>query len=242
MEPPASASEGRGLPSFLSGGHTLILATGVMLPVSGAIIRWIRFASIGVGAPEHLAVSLPVGELAAQGAWPIGTALGFLGLVVWLTRPMRFRQAWISVSAALIAALPAVVLFGWTALFPIAVSAAAFHFGLHIRVGREWRSAWGMGVLLSVYALTAASAGLAPSAGRAEDYSFRDGVTEDGVYLAGGATDSTILILSCRSPGEVVEVRSEDVLLVRRSRAPVASDPLTRLFSRPSYFDACPKG
>jgi hypothetical protein len=229
------------LRSLLSGGHTLLLVLAVMLPVSGAIIRYLLLTTAGVTMADRIAVSAPLTELAAIGARSAVIALvTFTGGVLAVRLLPSHRSNWLTVTIGLLGALVTVPLLGLAAVPIVATLALAVHLGLHVRLGRDWKTAWGMSVVLLALALFAATVGLQPVAGRAGQYTFTDEALS-GVYLAGGRTDSTLLLLSCHHRGSVLEVPADRLLSIVYAPLPPGPSWIDRIRGeRPGLFDPCP--
>lgn len=70
--------------------YSVLLATALMLPAVGALVRFVAFATAGLPDATRLASTLPLPELAATGFLPVTTVV-FILAVARLAGAMRSR-------------------------------------------------------------------------------------------------------------------------------------------------------
>ena len=90
---PRPSKTAEGWIRFVSPGYSALLATGLMLPIGGAIVRAVVLATSNITDWARLAGTLPPTELAALGFLPV-TLMGLLVVYVWLLGAMG-RRGWL---------------------------------------------------------------------------------------------------------------------------------------------------
>ncbi len=197
---------------LLSGGQTLVVVGALLLPVAGAVIRYVRFRSLGFADPSHLAISAPLGALAAEGLWPFYNVLTSMGFgVVLVVLIARSSRSLFLIGMFVTYLIGTAVLFGPVMLLLGAAGVVAFYFAWHVRIGRSPWSGWGMVVFLTIYALSALFYGLIPFEAHTEAYTLDSEVVEDGDYIGLGQTETMFILAPCDGSRSYFEVPIADV-------------------------------
>jgi hypothetical protein len=232
---PPMPSEQAPMIDLLTPGSTAIVVTAAMLPVTGAVVRWVAFHST-FSHPAALAVTLPVGELAVFGIVPILGSLSILAIALLIAAlitgvsavrqpggspaaPAPSRSAVILVSRlVMIAALVVIAgLLMWTGFV---VAAGYLLFGA-IAVYLAWRIAGGHSLfrlevaaaLIVAYVLSGLVTGFRATPSVAASYQFKsEAMVANGPYLRIAQDDARVFLAPCDHRGFVVEVPLDEVL------------------------------
>lgn len=251
MTEPASTPT-RTFAGLISPGYTLLLVTGVMLPVSGAVTRYVHFAIVDrLADPASLAVTLPIGELAAAGLLSVVFAVTLFAaahaayaLVFRGESPLRLRILAIVTTILGLAAATLFLLAGATLLALVGVTTTALIFAVvTLRLGHPLRGRRVVTTLVAYYVITAAYWGVTSGGYPRGDFTFvEESPVPAGAYVRLAASESFIYLGSC-SGGSVVQVPSSAVAQVvygpRRER-PLTIDLLLRWsVAIPPPFGTC---
>lgn len=233
--------------TYIGPGNTALVATGLMLPVTGAVLRFVSYRLAGFPDPIGLAVTAPVGELAATGIAPVLISASFLALSwVWLTLLSRGAAAKLPLrpfvaGIALASVLLALVIGPVMAVFQFTISVSSSYVMQHGHLTRQWR---GSGVALALFFLFAAAGAafawndgpLPPAAYRFTDSSL------DGNYVLLAHDDGTQFLGDCVHRGSVLAVATSIVVTARYTpRTPMGPmAAIRRAWSAPDLLANCP--
>jgi hypothetical protein len=229
-------------------GYTALLVTGLMVPVAGAISSFFTLSSSGVAEAARLAVTVPITELSANGAYPVCFVLFGLAQAWVVGRIFPARSARQIVLTLIAMALASVVFTAVIATLisvTLAVSLTAFS-GVVFLLGRfeRYRPIRGRALaaaLVSMYVLAAVVFGYtqssltplvvdAPTA--PSGYAVRVGEDTDWLYL-----------VPCDHRDIVVQVPKASIVSINWAPRPRPSDffaALTRTMHTPSIYFDCP--
>ena len=219
--------------------YTVLLATGLLLPVVGAIERFVYFLPESLGVrPLALATAASVPDLALTGLFPVlVTALGVAYATLW-SRSFRVRRRGLATVVSVVAVLPIFLLYG-----PV-VGGTLWLTGfvtMHLAI----RSQPGMALaprlvtMGALFLVSGAIVGILRSPIEPGLYHFADssGIAT-GWYLPMGTTDGFLYLAPCASRGDVILVSAGAVLY---SDLPDKARPIgdPRIFTAGMYGD-CP--
>lgn len=256
--PRATSNEPRGL---LPTAHTALLVSAVMVPVTGATVRFVQYLTAAHFAqPLRLAVSAPLNELASDGLLTVLFILLVLGYAVYLvprlSRAGRAvgsrvgRRIWL-LDAVLVGSLGlavalALVLAPNGPVFLIVTGtggAATAAFGRHRERGRASSDPFAVGALVLIYLAAGAANGLTAPAPAVAYVSFAEApdAPRPGWFVRLGDTDQAVLLAPCPDRGSVIEVPTSRVTLIEWP--PARSHDLVetiRSIAAPNLFAECP--
>lgn len=247
---------------LVSPGYSVLLATGLMLPIGGALIRAVILATSGVADWQRLAVVLPPGELAALGFLPVTLTAVALAMA-WLLGRMVAR-GWlfdrakgprgVDARVALLVTLlgvPFVPIISLLAGLPFALSVVGtvsllYWIGARERVGPVRGSRLVAG-LLAIYTL--ASLGFGVTASLSPPLTVF--TTAPGIQLGPairlGEDDDWLYVAWCDNRTSATQIRKSDISAMawtvgaRREFNPLNLEDYARRFQSPhGVYAACP--
>jgi hypothetical protein len=255
MDSDARTGQGQST-GLLSNAHTALLVSAVMVPVTGAVVRLVQYAtSATLPEPMRLAVSAPLPELAGWGL-PVVLILGVflayteyaLPRVFRLSRSTRRSPSWLVVVglAALLALVWAlgILIFG----LPLMVVALVGYVAAVVLAWRRWlRGAWSdrfaLGALCLLYLTAGAFAGLLTAPPPAAYVTFTDSPNspQPGWYLELGQTDQAVFLTPCSAHGRVLALHPSRLAVVDWP-PPAPHDRLTDLrdVAARNLYAGCP--
>jgi hypothetical protein len=199
---------------FLNPGNTALVVTGIMLPVTGAVVRWVAFLD-RFSHPARMAVTLPAAELALAGIVPVLATLALLGIAAFLSPAVgeRTKHLWpFILGLALLLVLGGLLggLFVWLIYVPFGV----IGYFLITRLPHEKKlsSPLVAALLIVAFVLAGLATGMrfTPSAPGA--YTFEPGANAvDGPYLRVAEDSDSVFLAPCSQSGVVVEVPTSKV-------------------------------
>jgi hypothetical protein len=208
---------------FLSSANAFLLIGAAMLPVSGVIVRLVRFALAGVAPSARLAVSAPIPELAAAGVYPVLVVAALTAAGYIVLRPVdpgvsRSVGGWLLLTAGVISI--GIVLIGPIVVGFLVVAILAEQLVLRIRLHRQWHSPPAVANLVALSVLTAILHGAFGRSDPPADFVIDAAGVPSGEYVYAGRTDATLLLLPCGDRGVLFEVPADSVKVVRYDADP----------------------
>jgi hypothetical protein len=232
---PPKPSEPAPMIDLLTPGSTAIVVTAAMLPVTGAVVRWVAFHGT-FSHPAALALTLPVGELAVFGIVPILGSLSILAIALLVAALIKAvagvrqpgglpavapssRSGIILLSRVVLIAVLVIIagVLMWTG-FVVAVGylmfgAIAAYLAWRIAGGRPLFGPEVAAALIVAYVLSGVVTGFRATPSVAASYQFKsDAPMANGAYLRIAQDDARVYLAPCDHRGFVVAVPLDEVL------------------------------
>jgi len=242
VETPPEPDPEPSLAGLLTPGYSAILVSAVMVPVTGAVVRWVAFFPV-FEHPAQLAVTLPPGELALFGIIPVLATILLVALSVIVALGLRRVHQRLGIAAMVVAALffAALAATGFLVALPyIALAVIAYYLAQRIAWQRPFRTAVVAAALVIAFVSAGIATGLRTTPSEPGRYEFASRVSiSDGQYLEIAHDDATAWIAPCNRRGVVVRVAYTDVRSVEWRKGEGSLFEALDIFRRADVYSGC---